>query len=131
MARAIAVRRDAARVQHDFALPELLDEMRIVRGDDHGDAHFLKTLEHAHHFDRKPWVARLRSNVYSRLLTRLLLAPDVPIRLPAEQLPPRLRTGAAADAARLGTDALMAFPGAARRLRERFGATPDDPITSP
>lgn len=84
-----------------------------------------------HHFDRKPWVARLRSNVYSRLLTRLLLAPDVPIRLPAEQLPPRLRTGIAADAARLGTDALMAFPGAARRLRERFGATPDDPLTSP
>jgi len=83
-----------------------------------------------HHFDRKPWVARLRSNVYSRLLTRLLLGADVPIRLSPSQLPPRLRTGAAADAARLGTDVLMAGPGAVRRVRERFAAAPDDPIPS-
>jgi len=72
-----------------------------------------------HHFNRKPWQARLRSNVYSRLLTRLLLADDAPIRLEPGQLPRRLRIGAAASADRGVTDLVMIGPGIARRLKER------------
>ncbi len=72
-----------------------------------------------HHFDRKPWQARLRSNVYSRLLTRLLLADDVAIRLDAAQLPRRLRKGPTAGAERGVTDLIMIGPGIARRARER------------
>lgn len=75
-----------------------------------------------HHFNRKPWVARLRANVYSRLLTRLLLADDVRLRMEPDALPVRLRTGAGARFARVSTDTVMAFPGGVRRLRERFGA---------
>ena len=47
------VRGDAAGVEHDLALAELLDQVRIVRGDDHGDADFLEALEYAHDFDRE------------------------------------------------------------------------------
>ena len=56
VAGAEAVGGDAAGVEHDFALAELLDEMRIVRGDDHGHADFLESLEYAHDFDREPGV---------------------------------------------------------------------------
>ncbi len=72
-----------------------------------------------HHASRKPWLVPVRTNPYSRLLTRLLLAEDVPIRLEPGELPLRLRTGAAATAARLRTDALLTAPGIARRLRRR------------
>ena len=63
-----------------------------------------------HHASRKPWLVRMRSNVYSRLLTRLLLAPDVALRLDPGELPLVLRTGSAAGAARLVTDLLMTVP---------------------
>jgi len=72
-----------------------------------------------HHASRKPWLVRMRSSVYSRLLTRLLLAPDVALRLDPRDLPLVLRTGSAAGAARLATDLLMTAPGAVRRLRRR------------
>jgi hypothetical protein len=72
-----------------------------------------------HHFDRKPWRARLRANVYSRLLTRLTLGDGLAVRLEPSELPLRLRTGAAAGADRLATDVAMAPAGAVRRLRER------------
>ena len=72
-----------------------------------------------HHASRKPWLVRMRSNVYSKLLTRLLLAPDVTLRLDPGELPLALRTGSAAGAARLATDLLMTAPGVARRLRRR------------
>jgi hypothetical protein len=75
-----------------------------------------------HHYARKPWLVRTRSNVYSRLLTRMLLAPDVVMRLEPDQLPPRLRTGFAGRAARLGVDILLVPAGIARRLRERRSA---------
>src|SRR5688572_26336150 len=51
MAGAQLVGGDAARVEHDLALAELLDEMRIVRRDDDRHAHFLESLEYAHHLD--------------------------------------------------------------------------------
>ena len=77
-----------------------------------------------HHASHKPWLVRMRSNLYSRLLSRLLLAPDVALRLDAEQLPRRLRTGPAAAAARLGTDLLLGGPGIVRRLRGRPAPVP-------
>jgi hypothetical protein len=73
-----------------------------------------------HHYARKPWLVRMRSSVYSRLLTRLLLAPDVPLRLDPGDLPLRLRTGATAAAARLAVDVFVGAPAyARRRLRRR------------
>lgn len=68
-----------------------------------------------HHASRKPWLVRMRANVYSRLLTRLLLADDVQLRLEPEALPLRLRDGAAAGAARLATDVGIGAPAFARR----------------
>jgi hypothetical protein len=72
-----------------------------------------------HHASYKPWLVSLRSNVYSRLLTRLLLAADVRVRLDASDLPPRLGTGPRAALARAATDLRLALPGVARRLRSR------------
>jgi hypothetical protein len=80
-----------------------------------------------HHFARKPWLVRMRSNVYSRLLTRLLLGHDVSLRLEPAELPLRLRTGAAAQAARLAVDYGVGAPSyVRRRLRAARGhhATP-------
>jgi hypothetical protein len=71
-----------------------------------------------HHFHRKPWLVRMRSSVYSRLLTRLLLGSDVMVRLEAEHLPLRLRTGFGARAERLALDVVLTAPGIGRRLKE-------------
>jgi hypothetical protein len=68
-----------------------------------------------HHASRKPWLVRMRANVYSRLLTRLLLGDDVALRLDPGQLPLRLRDGGAATAARLATDVGIGGPAFARR----------------
>ena len=35
-----------------------------------------------HHWSLKPWLVPVRRNAYTRLLTRLLLGPDVPVRFP-------------------------------------------------
>jgi hypothetical protein len=72
-----------------------------------------------HHCFRKPWLERVRGNVYSRLLTRLLLGADVPLRLDPAELPTRLRTGVAASAGRTVNDLALAVPGVVRRLRRR------------
>jgi hypothetical protein len=72
-----------------------------------------------HHCFRKPWLVPVRSNPYSRLLTRLLLGPDVPLRLDPGELPRRLRGGAVGRSARLASDLYLAGPGIARRLRRR------------
>jgi hypothetical protein len=63
-----------------------------------------------HNFYRKPWLVRTRSNPYSRLLTRLLLSPDVSIRLDASLVPLRLRTGLGARLARMAVDVLVGVP---------------------
>jgi hypothetical protein len=63
-----------------------------------------------HNFYRKPWLARTRSNPYSRLLTRLLLRPDVSVRLDRHLLPLRLRTGPLAACARLTVDLVIGVP---------------------
>jgi hypothetical protein len=82
-----------------------------------------------HHASRKPWLATMRSNVYSRLMTRLLLAPDVALRLEPTDLPLRLRTGALASTARLATDIGVGGPGYLRRriLPRRNRAWRDSP----
>jgi hypothetical protein len=53
-----------------------------------------------HQFVRKPWLERVYHGVYSRLLVRLLLEPDVAIRVPEHQVPLRLRRGVAASVGR-------------------------------
>jgi hypothetical protein len=63
-----------------------------------------------HNFYRKPWLVRTRSNPYSRLLTRLLLASDVSLRLDPSLVPLRLRTGPGAQLARMAVDLLVGVP---------------------
>ncbi|MGH2925621.1 MAG: hypothetical protein ACRDK1_06565 [Solirubrobacterales bacterium] len=63
-----------------------------------------------HNFYRKPWLVRTRSNPYSRLMTRVLLEPDVQIRLDRSELPLRLRDGMAATLARLAVDVGIGVP---------------------
>jgi hypothetical protein len=46
-----------------------------------------------HHTLRKPWLGATRMTAYARLLTRLLLSYDVPLRLEPEMVPLRLRSG--------------------------------------
>jgi hypothetical protein len=46
-----------------------------------------------HQFVRRPWLERMYHGIYSRLFARLLLADDVAIRLPADQVPRRMRDG--------------------------------------
>jgi hypothetical protein len=46
-----------------------------------------------HHILAKPWLKATRTTVYSLLLPRLLLAPDVALRLDPSELPLRLRQG--------------------------------------
>jgi hypothetical protein len=62
-----------------------------------------------HHFLAKPWLSITPASVYSRLMTRLLLAPDVSIRMAPDLLPLRLREGrlAAIDRFRASTQARL------------------------
>jgi hypothetical protein len=62
-----------------------------------------------HHVLAKPWLTATRSNIYSQMLSRLLLAPDVALRLTPDQLPLRLREGwlAAADRGRANVQAFV------------------------
>lgn len=46
-----------------------------------------------HHILAKPWLKATRTTIYSLLLPRLLLAPDVALRLDPCELPLRLRQG--------------------------------------
>ncbi|WP_367319417.1 hypothetical protein [Streptomyces sp. HUAS ZL42] len=57
-----------------------------------------------HHITAKPWLRATASNVYSRLLSRLLLAPDVALRLEPQQVPLRLRHGRLASVDRARAD---------------------------
>jgi hypothetical protein len=124
----LCTRIDPARivtVENRLAANLPFDGVRIVDELPPRCAHADGTEPYAlHHFDRKPWLERVRSNVYSRLLTRLLLDPDSPLRLDPAELPPRLRDGPAAAAERLATDLLLGPSGVARRLRERRSRSP-------
>jgi hypothetical protein len=62
-----------------------------------------------HHVLAKPWLKATRTNVYSTLLPRVLLAPDVTLQLAPERLPLRLREGwlAAVDRRRANAQAAV------------------------
>jgi len=86
--------------------PELavVDKWRLLCRYPDGSQPFL-----LHHVLAKPWLKPTRANAYSRLLTRLLLAPDVSLRLDPELLPVRLREGwlAAGDRVRANAQATL------------------------
>jgi hypothetical protein len=58
-----------------------------------------------HQYLQKPWVRPMYHGIYSRLLSRLWLADDVAIRMPAAEVPLRMRRGARAWLVRKGVDA--------------------------
>ncbi|MCL6670382.1 hypothetical protein [Streptomyces panaciradicis] len=74
-----------------------------------------------HHVLAKPWLAATRDTVYSTLMTRLLLAPDVALRLDPETLPLRLREGPAAALDRRRADAMAYVHDHGRHQLGRFG----------
>jgi hypothetical protein len=74
-----------------------------------------------HHILAKPWLKATRINVYSLLLPRLLLGPDVALRLKAEQVPLRLREGWLANADRHRANVQAFVYAEARTQLGRFG----------
>ena len=76
-----------------------------------------------HHLYRKPWLVRMRANFYSRLMTRLLFADDVALRLDEREVPMRLRPGPAGALARGAVDVFYGIPASGRR---RLGPRPRD-----
>lgn len=106
-----------------FADLILVDERRLICQYPDGARPFL-----LHHVLAKPWLKPTRSNIYSQLLSRLLLAPDVALQLTPEQLPLRLREGwlAAADRARANAQAFVVTrtraPLGKLRIRTRLAA---------
>jgi hypothetical protein len=95
---------------------ELVDEKRLVCRYGDGESPFI-----LHHIMAKPWLTPTPINVYSRLLSRLLLAPDVRLRMAPAELPLRLRDGtlARADRRRAHVQAVVRMRG--RRQLGRFG----------
>jgi hypothetical protein len=75
-----------------------------------------------HHIDRKPWLDSTRANAYSRMLPRLLLGPDVTLRLQPDEVALRLREGRLAALERARVEAAALAHGLRGRvgLRRRF-----------
>lgn len=69
-----------------------------------------------HHIQGKPWLSLTRTSIYSQLLTRLLVAHDLPITIEPGQLPLRLREGVGASFARRGADAVARLQSQRGRL---------------
>jgi hypothetical protein len=74
-----------------------------------------------HHILAKPWLKATRINAYSLLLPRLLLGPDVALRLNPEEVPLRLREGWLAHADRHRANVQAFVYAEARRQLGRFG----------
>jgi hypothetical protein len=87
-----------------FAGLALADRARLACGYPDGARPFL-----LHHTLGKPWLQATRRTIYSDLLSRLLLASDLPVRLHPGQLPLRLRDGrlAAVDHRRAHVQAVV------------------------
>jgi hypothetical protein len=66
----------------------LVDEFRLHCSYEDGTRPYV-----LHHFLAKPWLSTTPATVYSRLVTRLVLAPDVRLQLPPSSLPLRMRHG--------------------------------------
>ncbi|WLW50647.1 hypothetical protein [Streptomyces sp. YU58] len=94
----------------------LTDRQRLTCRYDDGTEPFL-----LHHVLAKPWLKATRDTVYSTLMTRLLLAPDVALRLDPRTLPLRLREGTAAALDRHRADAVTLVHDHGRRQLGRFG----------
>jgi hypothetical protein len=99
-----------------FAGLELVDELRLDCRFPDGVQPFM-----LHHTMAKPWLSATPANVYSRLLSRLLLEPDVRLRLRPDELPLRLRRGVLAGVDRRRATAQAAVVTHARRQLGRFG----------
>lgn len=79
-----------------------------------------------HHVLGKPWLTATRWNIYSRLLARLLVGPDVAVRLEVDDVPPAFRPGATGWLERRRNDAVATLGKArgklgVRRLLHRRG----------
>jgi hypothetical protein len=83
-----------------FAGLRLLDERSLRCAYSDGAEPYL-----VHHHVTKPWLEPTYHGVYSRLLRRLLVADDVPVRVPPRLIPRRLGQGLGALAARKRTNA--------------------------
>jgi hypothetical protein len=94
----------------------LIDERRLVCRYADGVEPFL-----VHHVLAKPWLKATRTTIYSSLLTRLLLEPDVVVRLEPGRLPVRLRRGTFAAVDRRRADLQALTYSAARKQLGRFG----------
>jgi hypothetical protein len=70
-----------------------------------------------HHFLTKPWLEPTMGGVYTQLLLRLLLGPDVAIRVPERDLPLHLQPGVIAGAKRWYRGP---FSAGVRTVRERL-----------
>jgi hypothetical protein len=95
---------------------ELVDETRLACRYRDGESPFI-----LHHIMAKPWLSATPTNIYSRLLSRLLLEPDVRLRMAPAELPLRLRKGALAGADRRRAHAQAVVRMQARRQLGRFG----------
>jgi hypothetical protein len=74
-----------------------------------------------HHTMGKPWLQATRRTVYSALLTRLLLGPDIAVRLEPAQLPLRVREGLLAAVDRQRADLQARTVAGTRRRLGTFG----------
>jgi hypothetical protein len=79
-----------------------------------------------HQYLEKPWVRPMYHGIYSKLLSRLWLSDDLPVRLPVEEVPRRMRHGALARIERRLVDAADLVRWYARDvIPERLGARSD------
>jgi hypothetical protein len=74
-----------------------------------------------HHITSKPWLSATPRNAYARLLPRLLLRPDLAIRLDPGDVPVRLRDGRVAAAERLRASIQAQAVAGARRQLGKLG----------
>ncbi|GAA2758391.1 hypothetical protein [Actinopolymorpha rutila] len=74
-----------------------------------------------HHTMGKPWLQATRRTIYSTLLSRLLLAPDVTVRLDPRQVPLRLRPGRLGSVDLRRADIQARLKADARRRLGTFG----------
>jgi hypothetical protein len=72
-----------------------------------------------HHVLEKPWSSLTRWNIYSLLLARLLLEPDVPLTLAPREVPLRLRRGTIAWLEKRRSDGVSSLVGMRDRRRRR------------
>lgn len=95
---------------------KIVDERQLICEHPDGSRPYL-----LHHTMAKPWLQATVSNAYSRLLPRLLLAPDVTLQLSPDELPRRLRAGLPASTARLWSSTQARARNGARHQLGRFG----------